>query len=307
MRVRSTFSRSLVCLLTTYALFASLSTGALEFEPPFGIKADCERVQALLPSVPTEIPLSQTKKSYLTLNKFGFDVMDQVTTDESWIIQDLLSFCSESAGPTLDVGGGYGRLSLAMYLHGAKEIIYNDIEEEHLLMGIKHMSSSAASSIYLDSRSFPQEMTFPPHSLKAVVLHRVLHFLPGTLIMRGIEKISQWLVDGGRVFIVVMAPQHSDFKDWFLPEYEKRWAAGEAWPGEGLNVSRALPQQAYNLPDALHVMDGRPLAKVLQKYNFIIEKEGFISMARYSSNRSGQEAYGIIAKYQPVKDEHRDL
>ena len=112
-----------------------------------------------------------------------------------------------------------------------------------------------------------------------------------------LAKIGNWLIPGGQVFIVVMAPQHKEFSNWFLPIYEQRWQDGNNWPGM-LKVRKALPEQAYNLPEYLHVMDERPLRKALENLNFTIVNSGFISLKSFASkadDRDGKEAFGIIA------------
>ena len=80
--------------------------------------------------------------------------------------------------------------------------------------------------------------------------------------------------------------------------YDQKWNDGNLWPGSGLKSCEVLPEQAYGLPEFIHVMDERPLKKVLEKFGFEIVESNFISMKRFGSepDRNGQESYGIIAK-----------
>lgn len=243
--------------------------------------------------------LADSGKSSVTLNKTGYDVLTKEIMQENWVIKDFLSFATKAKSPILDVGAGYGGITSSALEKGAS-VIYNDIDVRHLLVGyrkIKDKHTHGLEKLYLNERSFPQETTFPNQSLSAVMLHRIIHFLLPDEIEKGFDDIRDWLEPGGRIYIVVMAPQHIGFRDWFLPIYNKRWSDGVLWPGNGLDVERALPDQAMNLPKNLHVMDERPLVLSLKKRDFIIEKVGFVSMKKLGieSNRDGREAFGVIA------------
>jgi len=259
------------------------------------VRADDPSLGLWEAAAPSEPPLSKTGKAYMTLNHQGFDVLDDTTIEDSWIIQDLMTFGGAAKFPILDVGGAYGGITRLLLKQGAT-VYYNDIEEKHLQIGIKKISPEMRTKLYLNTQSFPDEMNFAPASLAAVVLHRVLHLIEPDKVDTGIMKAAEWLEPGGKIFIVVLAPQHISYRDKFLTIYEQRWNEGELWPGSGLKASEALPEQAYCLPEFLHVMDERPLRLALEKYGFTVEKADFISMKRFGVevNRDGRESFGII-------------
>ena len=259
------------------------------------VRADDPFLDSWEIDAPIEPPLSKTGKAYITLNQQGFDVLDNTTIEESWLIQDLLAFGKTAKLPLLDVGGAYGGITRRLLEQGAT-VYYNDIEGKHLKIGVKKVSDEMRTRLYLNTQSFPDEMNFEPATLAAVVLHRVLHNIETDKTETGIMKPAEWLEPGGKIFIAVLAPQHISYRDKFLDLYEQRWNTGDPWPGRQLKASEALPDQAYCLPEFLNVMDERPLNLVLEKYGFMIEKADFISMKRFGieEKRDGKELFGII-------------
>ena len=264
----------------------------------FGIKANDADVMSLSKDI-SEPKLSHTGKSYTTVNHMGFDVLNTSESINSWLVIDFLEFIKDAKKPVLDVGAGYGSISLLALAQG-NTVVANDIAPEHLLSISKFALGRhlPLEKLYFNPNSFPGEMNFPANSLGAVMLHRVIHFMTPEQITTGLAKISRWLTPGGKVFIVVMSPQHKQFAGWFLPIYEQKWQEGDEWPGVNLPIQKALPDQAYNLPEVMHVMDDRPLRLALEKLGFIVEKSDFISMKHFATKpgeRDGKEAVGIIA------------
>jgi len=264
----------------------------------FGVKANNETIDNLAKIV-TDPKLSATGKSYLTVNRMGFDVLNTAESINSWVVTEFLEFIKGTKKPVLDIGAGYGHISLTALAQGNK-VVANDIALEHLLNIRKFALNKHLSvgQLYLNINSFPSEMNFPNNSFDAIMLHRVIHFMSPQQIIEGFAKISKWLAPGGKVFIVVMSPQHKQFADWFLPIYEQKWQQGDKWPGVNLPVKKALPDQVYNLPKVLHVMDDRPLRLAFEKLGFDIEKSEFISMRHFATKpneRDGKEAMGIVA------------
>ena len=254
-------------------------------------------IEKLLP----DIPVSKTGKSFLTVNKTGFDVLNSENKN-NWVLNEYSKFMSTKSLQTiLDIGSGYGRIS-HIALNRNKTVIANDIATEHLIYTRKIAKSQGLSlkKLYLNNSHFPDNIIMENDALDAVVIYRVIHFLSAEEIELGLSKICKWLKKGGKVFIVVLSPYHKEYSEWFLPLYNAKWEDGNKWPGEGLEVAKALPRQQYNLPKYLHVMDDRPLKYTLEKHGFIVLKTGFIDMSRFNSadnkqNRDGKESFGIIA------------
>lgn len=267
--------------------------------PPLGVEANNPALDDMMPLFAAPPP-SKTGKSLLTMNKMGFDVLDTVKNDTNWLIAAYLQFIKVHQGTVLDIGCGYGNLALEALAHGNK-VIANDIAVEHLIevrrrAMAKHLP---LNTLYLNNKTFPYAMDLADESVEAIVIYRVLHFLSPTAIEAGLSKAQRWLKPGGKLFIAALAPQNKSFSTWFLPIYNEKWSNGIKWPGVDLPTHTALPEQAYQLPPYLHVMDERPLRYALEKAGFKVDQVDFIDMRRYGQakeERDGHEMIGMIAE-----------
>jgi SAM-dependent methyltransferase len=266
----------------------------------FGVEAKKVELDGLEKILP-DIKLSKTGKSLLTVNKMGYDILNG-ETESNWLISDFTQLVKSEQGKTiLDIGSGYGRIS-HIALKQNHNVISNDIAAEHLLHNRKIAKSNGLSieNLYLNNNHFPDKLSMPNNSLDAVVLYRVVVFLSPDEMEEGISNVHKWLKKGGKFYIVSLSPFHNDYSEWFLPIYNAKWESGDKWPGVNLEVEKALPKQAYNLPKYLHIMDERPLEYALKNAGFEIEKKEFIDMTRFGSKndkikRDGKESFGIIA------------
>lgn len=259
--------------------------------PGIGLRADAQELEALPVISPV---LSKNKSSFLTFNKMGFDILFNEMT---WVAKDFIDFCQLHQNEyVLDVGAGYGFLSHRALSKGVN-VISNDIDARHLLY-IRNESKShdKISKLFLNINSFPY-LDIPENFLKAVILHRVMHFMSGEEIDLGLKNIRRWLKVGGKVYIVVMCAEHIVFRDQVMPEFEQRKKDGDPWPGMYLDVNKHLPDQVYVLPDKLHVMDQEILKKALERHGFEIEKMDYISMRKFGSEkkRDKKESVGVVA------------
>lgn len=256
-----------------------------------GVRADSK----ILDQFPITPPiLSKTGKCFVTLNKMGFDIN---YTSLSWVAEEFINFCQSHPGEyVLDVGAGYGFLS-RYALSKKMFVISNDIEIQHLLYSRKKVKDpDEIVRFFLNTAPFPY-LELPADSLRAVILHRVLHFLPGKEIDLGLENVKKWLKEGGKVYIMVISSEHIAYREQILPEFEQRKKNGDLWPGMYLDVPKYLPDQAYCLPDKLNIMDQEILEKALHRHGFEIERIGYISMQGFGieKGRDGKEAIGVIA------------
>ena len=289
--------KTFIIFISIVALFLIIKATTL------GVNASNDKLNELERYFPNPL-ISKSGKSYLTVNKMGFDVLN-TESSHNWLLSSLSTFFKESSGKTiLDVGSGYGKIT-HMALEGGHNVIANDLAEEHLIYTRKIARSKKLNiqNLYLNNKHFPEDINFDDNSLDAVILYRVIHFLSGSEVETGFRKIHDWLKPGGKIFIAVLSPYHKAYSEWFLPQYEIQWEKGNKWPGDNLPVRRALPDQEYNLPEYLNVMDERPLRNALEIAGFDILEADFIDMSRFNTTdevkkgiiRSDKGTFGIIA------------
>lgn len=248
----------------------------------YGQRADEFKIN--LATIP-EPKVSESKKSYVMDNKFGFDVLE---ADPNWVMESFLKNI-KSGDVILDVGSGYGALT-RQALNRNAIVISNDLSQNALLYNLKHINKEQVASLYLNTQDI-RKISLPNNSLDAIMFHRVLHFFSGPDIDKILSKSYQWLKPNGKIYIVMMSKDHIAFRDKIKYDNTKKW------PGDNLViVKKHLPAQVSALPETLHVTSVETLTKNLNNQGFDIEKCDYISLKKVGTekNRDGKEAVGII-------------
>ena len=216
----------------------------------------------------------------------------------------FINAAAKASKPVMDIGAAYGVATLPALLTGAK-VIAVDIEEKHLLSITNSVNDPLRNQLITLKERFPH-FDLLPQSLSAVYMSQVLPFLNGTEIEEGIQKIYDWLVPGGEVFVVSFTP-YIDHVSSFIPLYEERKRSGQRWAGSIDDLSRfsSYPSIYKNLPNQIHHVD-------LDDLRWICEKVGFaVKEARYFGEEEGplpvgirmdgRERVGLIA-YKPIPE-----
>jgi SAM-dependent methyltransferase len=237
------------------------------------------------------LPECQTDGMIPTLNKNGF-----MTVGLDPISLEFIEFSAKCRSPVLDVGAAYGVASISALERGAT-VIANDVDEGHLSILRERTQTQYWEHLYLNNARFPDEVDFPEQSLGAVLMRRVSHFLTADEMERALDKIKSWLVPGGRLYIVTMSPFHYNLPGFSL-EYERRWEAGDCWPGIIHNMHDYAPHIADYTTNFLHVMDEKVLTKALEKRSLKAIKVVSFDYAAggVSLNAEGQGYCGAIAE-----------
>lgn len=257
---------------------------------PYGIPATQLILNTLFAHL--SLPQPDEDKDIVTLNQMGY-----MTTLFDVITTEFIDFAAQCQLPVLDIGAAYGIASIAALERGAT-VISNDMDERHLVLLRKFTPSQYWQHLYLKVGQFPNQLDFPSHSISAILLRKMIHFLHPTEIEVGLDKLKQWLLPGGRIFIVTMSPFHECFKS-FLPRYEQRWHNGIQWPGQINKCTKYLTRYRGNIPEYLHLMDERPLSQALNKKGFTILKTTLFAYDDYTAEPDSphQASFlGVIAE-----------
>lgn len=214
--------------------------------------------------------------------------------------QEFVDFCVTGAcghaSPALDVGAGYGTATVAALAAGAW-VIANDLEDEHLAE-VEQRAGEHRDRLTVKPGFFPNDLHFEPASLGAVHASSVFHFLNGQRLTRGMAHIARWLRPGGKLFVHAATPYQVPFAG-FIPEFERRVAAGEEWPGwmertRDFSSHRMLTQ----MPGSLHLLNEAVLTRLAEDAGLTVEWVRFYRRADLSPSVAldGRESVGLVAR-----------
>ena len=204
----------------------------------------------------------------------------------------------------LDIGAGYGAASLAALAAGA-QVLANDLDEELLeelrLRAGQSLPPEMVARLTLAPARFPRSLRLAQSSLEAVHAANVLHFLTGPQIDRGLHAMARWLRPGGRVFLQAASPYRKPFTA-FIPEFERRLAGGERWPGwmeqvRDWSAHRLLGQ----IPRSLHLLDEQTLVRACREAGLEVERSWLDRSPDLSPTLflDGRETLAVIAVRRP--------
>ncbi len=180
-----------------------------------------------------ELPESPVPGLIPTLNNTGW--MTESLDDFSTAFTEYAGQINEES---LDIGCAYGIATLAAVERGAR-VLACDLEPKHLEILAARVPAKRRSQVRTQAGALP-DVEFPQASFGAILAARVLHFLTGDDIDTTVQKMREWLVPGGRVFLIADSPYTGPWQS-AAPDYERRKAAGERWPGFFADYASLLP------------------------------------------------------------------
>lgn len=225
-----------------------------------------------------------------TLNKMGY--MNEVLNE---FTQEYLEFLKNVKKPTLDIGTAFGFTVIKALEQGAS-VFANDIDKSHLEVLSLKINEDLKGKLTLKPGSFPDDLSFEENSLGCVLASRMLHFLPGDKIEKGLTKIFRWLEPQGKVFVIAETPYKKMFQR-FIPLYEERKKAGVQWPGEMENMKSYMDARNENLPDFMNLLEEDVLLNAFKNAGFLIEKSKTFSKSKLPEDAQldGRESVGLVA------------
>lgn len=192
----------------------------------------------------------------------------------------------------LDIGCAYGIATQAALKNNA-HVLACDMDEGHLQILMQETADDMRDRLRTVVGVLP-DVDFPDESFGAIHCSRVLHFLLSAEIRESLDKMYRWLITGGRLFLVADTP-YTGF--WFstAPEYERRKAEGDEWPGFIEDVSALF--ESGKIPDGmlpyLNPLDPDILSRESERAGFVVETAAFIGR---DGSQEGRHHAGIIAR-----------
>jgi SAM-dependent methyltransferase len=216
------------------------------------------------------------------------------------INQAFADFCAAGGcpaeAPGLDVGAGYGAAAVAALSAGGY-VIANDMDEDHL-KEVARRAHAYADRLAVKLGELASDLHFDEASLGAIHVSSVLHFLTGRKLERAFRQFALWLRSGGMLFVHAATPYQAPFEA-FIPEFERRLAAGDTWPGwvahtRDYSSHRLLGQ----MPRSLHLLDETVLRRLAEANGFVCEKVWLYRRGDLpeSLHWDGRESVGMVAR-----------
>jgi len=209
-------------------------------------------------------------------------------------------FCGE-ASPALDIGAGNGVASEAAWRAGAW-VIANDLNIAALAALTQRLHNEtgekASRRLRILAGRFPRDLHFEPASLGAVHAANVFHFLTGNQLTLGLGKVARWLRPGGMLFVQAVTPYMAPFAA-FVPDYERRVARGEKWPGWVEKIGAYSKHRLLGqMPRSVHLLDDTVLASVCEDAGLTVERAWLFRRddLPVSLQMDGRENVGLIAR-----------
>eukprot|EP00913_Durusdinium_trenchii_P008928 g8394.t1 len=181
-------------------------------------------------------------------------------------------------------------------------MVANDIDQGHLDILEDRTAVELRPRLSLVPGAFPDDLSFNAESFSAILLSRVMHFFDGAQVERSVERLYEWLIPGGRAFVVVEASIFLN-RPPLRERYESQRAAGARWPGFVDNVKTLLPRRAKFVPDQLHYLDPDVLGRAFREAGFVVESaHHFHRNVDPGDPEAGvRESVGLIAR-KPADD-----
>lgn len=226
-----------------------------------------------------------------TLNKTGF-----MTTRLDPFSRKFVEFAKNSPGPSLEIGSAYGIATLPILKKGLP-VIANDLSAHHLKILKKRVPKKFQKNLTLLAGRFPDNLKLAKNSVGSILACRIVHFLDGPTIRRGLKKMHSWLKPGGKIFIVGETVYVGTLQK-HAPLYEKKIKQGITWPGHVHNCHELVPDLKNIIPDFFHALDVKILKRELKRAGFIIEKSHTFGRPYFPKRirLDGRESVGIIGR-----------
>lgn len=239
--------------------------GPDEEKTALGIKASSINISKLK----SHIKPQQVRDEIPTLNKTGY-----MKFEYEFFNKYFVDIAKTSSLPLLDIGPAYGWTTHKVLESGC-QVVAADISKEHLEVLIKEAPQSSLNNLYIYHASFPDEMDFPSNTFRAILMSRIMHFLTGEEIERGLDKIHRWLSEGGEFIATNCSIYHSSIKKKMHEVFQDRMRNRVKWAGM---VNNKDYDPVHKAPVARIIIFRLPTSSLIKFGAFIIVCSSSISI-----------------------------
>ncbi len=210
---------------------------------------------------------------YPTFNKMGW-----ISKPEDKLSQKYIDFSSSAAGPSLEVGAGFGLASIEILKKTSnknKIVLINDLDARHLKVAYTLIPNSHKKNSILIPGNFLDDLCIQKESLDSILASRLFIMLSGIEVKKALERFHTWLRPGGKLFILTATPYRESF-EFFYKTYEEKQKENFPYPGEIDDVKTWCSSCVDHLPDFIHLFDITNLRNLVTQGGFIIEESGYL-------------------------------
>lgn len=241
-----------------------------------------------MPTTDSLLPASSVPGLIPTLNNTGW--MTETLDDYS---RAFTEYAGTVQAECLDIGCAYGVATLPALANGAR-VLASDLEPKHLEILAQRVPPADRPRFRSQPGKLP-DVDFPACSFGAILCARALHFLLPRDIELTVRKMFDWLLPGGRVFLITDSPYVGP---WWkgAPEYERRKREGCPWPGFVNNYAGLLPPgtDTTQHPTFINPLDPDILRRVAGAAGFEVLEAAFLRGG--GQRATGREHAGLVAR-----------
>lgn len=234
-------------LVKIYSFFIFLCFSELAYAKEYTIDEALQKYTEL----ELRLPTPEDDGRIQTLNKKGAmsPYFDEATTK-------FMGFAKNKK--VLEVGGAYGNVMREVLKKYPNTIYHlNDLDERHLFIAAREIKLSKVKAQALKNIKFISDdicKLQTTNKYDAILIARVLHFFSPKQMESALANIFNILNPGGRVYTVAITPYVKRYKS-FIPEYEKRLARNELYPGYVKSLRAWLNEEVTNHAQNTQIAD----------------------------------------------------
>lgn len=236
-------------------------------------------------------PISDDGIRVPTLNKYGWMLTRMVEPAEEFI-----KVASQSSKWALDMGCAYGFYTTEAIKAGAR-VMANDLDRGHLEILSGQIAAELRDRLQTLPGSF-LDVEIAPSSLCAALSLRVLHFFPPAELEQSARKLFAILEPGGKAFIRTMTP-YTRMSQTFVPEFQRRQAAGERWPGfvEDVRDWTTCPEELSAVDEQpFHYLEPQVLGRTFAEAGFELERCEYAAVNLERVHLDGRETTILVGR-----------
>jgi SAM-dependent methyltransferase len=240
-------------------------------------------------NIPTHKKPEQVRDEIPTLNQFGY-----MKFELEYFSNSFLELAKSSKKAVLEIGTAYGWLTHRALETGAK-VVACDISKEHLEVLVKEAPVEHLDNLYIKQGAFPNEVDFKEESFDSIMASRILHFLDGDTLEKGLDKLHSWLVPNGKLIATNCSIYHSSVKGKMSKIFAERIANNEDWAGMATDKDFDSVHDGYSA-SFLNCFYKEQLEKLLEKHGFKIEQINYFDYPSDPWPDEGKGHIGFVAR-----------